>query len=206
MAAGCRATRSLLQSLRSDRAVLEHLAGTLQNEGAAISSFVRALDECAGAVFPTALGKSGAAASRMAASLRSIGMRSHWVHAAEWAHGDLGGLHENDAIVCFSNSGRTAELVALARHVQQLANAPTLLAITGDAHSELAQIASHTLLCQVDAGAELFDVMPAGSVVAQEALVNGLVSALAEQRGVSRADFLRHHPGGNIGTLSSSPA
>ena len=35
-------------------------------------------------------GKSGAVASRFAGSLSSLGVPAHFVHAAEWIHGDLG--------------------------------------------------------------------------------------------------------------------
>ena len=36
------------------------------------------------------LGKSGIVAERMAASLSSTGTPAHYVHGAEWTHGDLG--------------------------------------------------------------------------------------------------------------------
>ena len=35
-------------------------------------------------------GKSGVVASRFAASLSSVGIPAHYVHATEWLHGDLG--------------------------------------------------------------------------------------------------------------------
>ena len=38
----------------------------------------------------SSLGKSGLVACRMAASLSSLGIPAHFVHATEWAHGDLG--------------------------------------------------------------------------------------------------------------------
>ena len=36
------------------------------------------------------IGKSGVVASRFAASLSSVGIPAHYVHATEWLHGDLG--------------------------------------------------------------------------------------------------------------------
>ena len=36
------------------------------------------------------LGKSGQVAQRFSSSLTSVGISSQFVHAAEWAHGDLG--------------------------------------------------------------------------------------------------------------------
>ena len=41
-------------------------------------------------MYSTALGKSGIVAERMAASLSSTGTPAHYVHGAEWTHGDLG--------------------------------------------------------------------------------------------------------------------
>ena len=38
----------------------------------------------------TCTGKSGMVASRFAASLGSLGIPAHFVHAGEWTHGDLG--------------------------------------------------------------------------------------------------------------------
>ena len=43
-----------------------------------------------GDIFFFYLGKSGVVGTRFAASLSSIGIPSHFVHATEWAHGDLG--------------------------------------------------------------------------------------------------------------------
>ena len=41
-------------------------------------------------VFHVLLGKSATVASRFAGSLSSVGIPAHFVHAAEWIHGDLG--------------------------------------------------------------------------------------------------------------------
>ena len=39
---------------------------------------------------PIALGKSGQLGQRFSSSLSSVGVCSHFVHASEWGHGDLG--------------------------------------------------------------------------------------------------------------------
>lgn len=51
------------------------------------------------------VGKSGLIASRLAASLSSIGISSQYVSAVEWRHGDLGmRLISNYMCVCVSFS------------------------------------------------------------------------------------------------------
>jgi hypothetical protein len=71
-------------------------------------------------VFTSGLGKSGAPASRLAASLRSIGVRASFIHGSEWVHGDLGGCRSGDIAVLFSHSGRTPELVDAASKLRQV--------------------------------------------------------------------------------------
>jgi hypothetical protein len=68
---------------------------------------VQALLECTGRRYFTGIGKSGHAAARMASSLSSIGLAAHWVHGAEWSHGELGALSAGDLVFAVSQSGST---------------------------------------------------------------------------------------------------
>ena len=40
------------------------------------------------------VGKSGLVGERFASSLSSVGIISHYVHACEWVHGDLGKIQK----------------------------------------------------------------------------------------------------------------
>ena len=42
------------------------------------------------ACYCSLVGKSGLVGERFASSLSSVGIISHYVHACEWVHGDLG--------------------------------------------------------------------------------------------------------------------
>ena len=46
-------------------------------------------------IFTNSAGKSGITAQRLSASLASTGTPSHFIHAAEWTHGDLGNTHRD---------------------------------------------------------------------------------------------------------------
>ena len=50
-------------------------------------------------------GKSGHIGRKIAATLASTGTPSHFVHATEASHGDLGALTRKDACLLISNSG-----------------------------------------------------------------------------------------------------
>ena len=63
-----------------------------------------------GRVIVTGIGKSGHIANKIAATLSSTGTPSHFIHATEASHGDLGAIKKNDCILAISNSGQTHEL------------------------------------------------------------------------------------------------
>ena len=94
--------RSLTHGVDALRHASEHLDLGVADRA------VQALLECRGRRYFTGIGKSGHAAARMASSLSSIGLAAHWVHGAEWSHGELGALGAGDLIFAVSQSGRCA--------------------------------------------------------------------------------------------------
>eukprot|EP00966_Prymnesium_polylepis_P114390 2643376-Prymnesium_polylepis.1 len=96
------------KSLRQGVDALRHVNERLDH--AAADRVVDALVHCTGRRYFTGVGKSGLAAARMASSLSSIGLASHWVHGSEWAHGELGSLRRGDLVTAVSHSGGTTEL------------------------------------------------------------------------------------------------
>ena len=114
-------------SVAADARALEAYAAALGGDAdaaAAADAFVDAIDaieNSAGTVFTSGIGKSGIVAQRMAAALASLAVPSTFVHASEWAHGELGSLRAGrDAVVLFSNSGATKECVDVGREVSFL--------------------------------------------------------------------------------------
>ena len=158
----------------------------------------------AGRVLVSGVGKSGAVAQRLAASLTSTGSPAHFVHAAEWAHGDLGSARPGDVALFFSHSGGTAECVGAARALAGRGGV-TVASIVGDgaggARSPLGETSDVCVAYPLDEGrfAEPLGCVPTSSVVLQEVVANALVSALVARRGFDRAAFARNHPGGAIG-------
>jgi arabinose-5-phosphate isomerase len=86
------------------------------------------------------IGKSSLVAQRLAASLRSIGLRAAFVHGGEWVHGDLGCAGVGDTVVAVSNSGNTAELVAPFAELKT--RGVQCWAVTANADSALGRIAN----------------------------------------------------------------
>src|SRR5262245_41166016 len=92
------------QIISMEAQALENLAMRLDTE------FCRAIDElyhCPGSVIVTGIGKAGLIGQKIAATLASTGTRSHFLHAGEAVHGDLGRIHSTDVVLILSQSGET---------------------------------------------------------------------------------------------------
>jgi len=163
-------------------------------------TFERAVDillGCSGRVVVSGIGKSGHIARKIAATLASTGTPAFFVHAAEAVHGDLGMITAHDVLVTISYSGTTAELLTIVPVVKRLGS--TLIAITGNPESELAQLADLHLDASVPQEACPLNLAPTASTTTALALGDALAVACLEARGFGPEDFARSHPGGALG-------
>jgi len=165
-----------------------------------VDEFVDVLEHCPGVVMTSGIGKSGIIAERMSASLASTGTPSHYVHASEWSHGDLGRVMHGDVVIFFSHSGSTKECVHAASLLKE--RDVKILAIVGKAGSLLEKLAD-ACLCYAEAGplTEPCGGAPTTSIILQEMITNAVEIELISRRQFSRNDFLRNHPGGNLGKI-----
>jgi arabinose-5-phosphate isomerase len=154
-----------------------------------------------GKVVTLGVGKSGHAAQKLAATLRSLGLPALFLGASDSLHGDLGLLEPGDVAILISKSGNTGELLALVPHLR--AAGVTLVAIVGCAGSRLEQEADIALDASVEREGCPLDAAPMASVVAAQALGDALAAAVASARGVTIDDFARLHPGGTLGVRVS---
>lgn len=157
----------------------------------------RMLMHCRGRVVVTGIGKSGHIARKIAATLASTGTPAFFMHAAEALHGDLGMITSQDVVVAISYSGQAQELMTVLTVLRRMG--AKLIAITGNAQSELAQNADLHLDAHVEHEACPLNLAPTASTTAALALGDALAVACLEARGFSREDFARSHPGGALG-------
>ncbi len=164
------------------------------------NSFVQAVSvlmHCSGRVVVSGIGKSGHIARKIAATLASTGTPALFVHAAEALHGDLGMITEKDAVIAISYSGEAAEFISIIPIIKRMG--ATLIAITGNDDSRLAQLADIHLNVRVDKEACPLNLAPTASTTATLALGDALAVALLDARGFREEDFARSHPGGALG-------
>jgi arabinose-5-phosphate isomerase len=164
--------------------------------------FIQALDLILAACPPhrlviTGIGKSGLVGQKMAATFNSTGTPSCFLHPVEALHGDLGMVSSGDIILAISYSGETLEVNRLLASLKE--RNQVVLALTGQAHSTLAQQAQVVLQVAVPQEACPLGLAPTASTTATLALGDALAVALLQRRGFRPEDFRRNHPGGSLG-------
>ncbi|MFT3829714.1 MAG: KpsF/GutQ family sugar-phosphate isomerase [Opitutaceae bacterium] len=193
--------------------VLAKARTCLATETAALTATSAALDERFVAAFRaveatvaagaklifSGVGKSAHIAQKLVGTLNSIGAPALFLDATQALHGDLGLCTEGDLAVLVSNSGQTEELVRLCPLLRRFG--VRLVALTAQEKSPLAQACEFHLFYRVPAEACPLKLAPTASTTAALALGDALAMVLLEARGLTREDFARFHPAGNLGMV-----
>ena len=158
---------------------------------------VEVLYHCQGKVVMMGIGKTGIIAHKMAASFASTGTPSIFVNAAEAVHGDLGMINANDVAILVSNSGETNEILNIIDPLHRLGC--TIVAMTGNMDSPLAQRADYALSIHVDTEACPLGLAPTTSTTATLLMGDALLVCLMEMRQFRAENFALYHPGGALG-------
>ena len=181
-------------ALGIEAAAIQSLIETL---GAPFAQACRLLSACQGRVVVTGIGKSGHIAGKIAATLSSTGTPAYFLHPAEAMHGDIGLVTRADVVVALSNSGESAEILALVPTLKRLGIA--LSGLTGNPTSTLARAADLHLNVAVPAEACPLNLAPTASTTAALAIGDALAVVVLRLKGFSEQDFARSHPGGTLG-------
>lgn len=190
--------RGLVESgQRVLRQEAEAISSLSQNLGDDFATAVHWILECPSRVITCGVGKSGHIARKTAGTLSSTGTPSHFLHAAEAVHGDLGMVASTDIVLLYSHSGETDEIVRLFPSIRAQ-GAKTIL-MTGRPHSSGGRAADLVLNTGVSEEACPHDLAPTTSTTAMLALSDALALTLMEARGFTRNDFARFHPSGALG-------
>jgi arabinose-5-phosphate isomerase len=180
--------------LHDEARALDALADSLDGP---FEEAVRLILDCGGKVIVSGLGKSGHVARKIAATFASTGTTATFLHLAEAIHGDLGMASAGDVAILISQSGETAELEPVVDHLRHVGI--PVIAITGNGGSMLAGAAAATLVLPhwPEVGPE--SVAPTTSTTMTLALGDALAMTVMRQKGFTRTDFGRLHPGGSLG-------
>jgi arabinose-5-phosphate isomerase len=184
------------------RVEAEALADTAKTLGTEFVEAARAVESAIAdgrKLIFTGVGKNAHIAQKLAGTFNSTGATSCFLDATQALHGDLGLCAEGDLAVLLSNSGQTEEILRLLPILKRLG--VKLVALTGNADSDLAKNTDHQLVYRVRREACPLSLAPTASTTAALALGDALAMVLLESRGLTRDDFARYHPAGNLGAL-----
>ena len=162
--------------------------------------FVSAVDlmnNASGHIVICGMGKSGLVGRKISSTLASTGTPSIFLHPAEALHGDLGKVQANALIILISYSGETGEILALIPALKRLN--VTIIALTGEKKSTLADNASIILDMSVDREACPLNLAPTTSTMITMVLGDALAVSLMELKNFKQEDFALTHPGGSLG-------
>jgi len=164
------------------------------------SSFAQAVDaivKCQSKTILCGVGKSGLIASKIAATLSSVGSPAFALSASDCSHGDLGSISKKDILILISYSGETQELKNIIQYANR--NKIKLIGIVSKKNSTLYDAADIKLYIPEVKEAGL-GIVPTASTSIQLAIGDALAVASLNKKKFNRYDFSRLHPSGNIGT------
>jgi arabinose-5-phosphate isomerase len=180
--------------VQDEARALDALADSL---GAEFEKACRLILDAKGKLIVSGLGKSGHIGRKIAATFASTGTTSTFLHLAEAIHGDLGIAAAGDVALLISQSGATSELEPVIDHFEAVGI--PIIAITGNPRSMLGEAAAAPLVLPhwPEVGPEA--VAPTTSTTMTLALGDALAMTVMREKGFTRTDFGRLHPGGSLG-------
>lgn len=186
-----------------DLAMHELAALRTRAEVEAIEQAALLILECesrAGRVHVTGIGKSEHVARYFASLLSSTGTPAYFLHATECIHGSAGQVRAADVTIAISNSGATPELMCAVEALRNVGS--RIIGVSGDRHSPLALAADVLVYAGVyNEGGDL-NLVPRASILAKILVLCALSLVLEANKGLTREQYARWHPGGALGRLA----
>ena len=161
-----------------------------------LETAVDLITNCQSKVIVCGVGKSGIIASKIAATLSSVGTPAFNISANDCSHGDLGSIAKKDIVILISNSGNSSELKNIIQFVNRYKI--KLIGISSKKNSLLNKNSDVKLLIPEvkEAG---YGIVPTSSTTAQLALGDVIAIATMQKKKFGKLDFKRFHPAGSLG-------
>ena len=157
---------------------------------------VKAIFKCKSKVIICGVGKSGIIASKISATLSSVGTPSFSISANDCSHGDLGRITNKDILILISYSGNTTELKNIIKYARS--NKIPLIGIVSNKNSNLYR-SSNIKLFIPEVSEAGYGIVPTSSTTIQLSIGDALSIALMKKRKFGKLDFKKFHPSGNLG-------
>ena len=157
---------------------------------------VNAIVKCQSKIILCGVGKSYLIASKIAATLSSVGCPSFSISANDCSHGNLGSISKKDLLIVISNSGNTQELIPVIKFANRYKI--ILIGIVSKKNSLLYKASDIKLVIPEVKEAGL-GIVPTSSTSEQLAIGDCLAVAALNKKRFSKQNFKEFHPSGSLG-------
>ena len=181
--------------IQSEINALKKLKKSLNKD---FDKIVNLILKCKGKVIFSGVGKSGIISKKIASTLASLGIPSHYVDAGSCSHGDLGMISSGDLLILISHSGQSIELKNIIQYVKRNKNI-ILAGITSKKNSLLYKSSNISFLLPNIVEAGPGNYIPTSSTTAQMCFGDALAISTIKQRKFSKFEFKKFHPSGSLG-------
>ena len=181
--------------IQSEINALKKLKKSLNKD---FDKIVNLILKCKGKVIFSGVGKSGIISKKIASTLASLGIPSHYVDAGSCSHGDLGMITSGDLLILISHSGQSIELKNIIQYVKRNKNI-ILAGITSKKNSLLYKSSNISFLLPNIVEAGPGNYIPTSSTTAQMCFGDALAISTIKQRKFSKLEFKKFHPSGSLG-------
>lgn len=152
-------------------------------------------------VIITGVGKNANIAAKASETFASLGIPSLYLNTGHYLHGDAGFIAPDDVLVHISRSGKTEEMLAVAKHLRQIRPnvKQILLHCNPELNSGIKFLFDYTFCTGLAKEIDEHNLAPTMSTTLLLALIDTFAINLSHERGFTPNDFLTFHPGGALG-------
>ena len=161
------------------------------------ATIIQEFSKCKGKIIVTGMGKPGHIATKIAASLSSLGTPSFCLHPAEAMHGDLGMVTSQDVVFAISYSGESDEIVRILPYFKLIG--AKVIALTGNPDSTLAKTADISEEFPKFDEACALGLAPTSSTTVELCYGDALAVVCSIMAGFRDENYARIHPAGSLG-------
>lgn len=183
--------------IRAEAAVVASIADQLD---ASFVEAVRLVSECAGVIYVTGAGTSGAMAKRLSHLLSTCGMPAFYITPGDALHGESALARPGDVLIALSKAGKSADINTFVQIARE--RGAKVICLTADPQSDMARLSDLVIVLRTDKQAEGEDLLPFGSTLAHGAFGDALTLIAKRIRGFNLAELSRTHPLGGANELA----
>ncbi len=163
-----------------------------------VEKAIRIINNARGVCYFTGVGKNMYMSSRIASTFDSLGIRSIFIDPVHTLHGSMGIFTDNDVVIALSKSGNTSELIVFLKNLRSR-GFKNIIGVSANKISQLSELSELLILVEIKQEGDQFNLAPIASNMLFGAVLDAIAVEISYRRGYGKKDFVRNHPGGELG-------